>query len=34
MGRTYEELDILFDRKVPARQFKSYNVGDMAVNDH
>lgn len=24
MGRTYEELDILFDRKVPARQFKKY----------
>lgn len=26
MGRTYEELDILFDRKVPARRFKSYYV--------
>ncbi|KAF3071221.1 Maltose permease MAL31 [Daldinia childiae] len=25
-GRTYEELDILFDRKVPARQFKGYQV--------
>jgi SP family general alpha glucoside:H+ symporter-like MFS transporter len=26
MGRTFEELDILFDRKVPARQFKGYVV--------
>lgn len=26
MGRTYEELDLLFDRKVPARQFKNYDV--------
>ncbi|KAL7624244.1 hypothetical protein AAE478_005803 [Parahypoxylon ruwenzoriense] len=25
-GRTYEELDLLFDRKVPARQFKNYQV--------
>ena len=25
-GRTYEELDILFDRKVPARKFKDYDV--------
>ncbi|KAI1125737.1 sugar porter family MFS transporter [Nemania abortiva] len=25
-GRTYEELDILFDRKVPARQFKTYQI--------
>lgn len=23
-GRTYEELDILFERKVPAREFKDY----------
>lgn len=23
-GRTYEELDILFDKKVPARKFKTY----------
>ncbi|OAQ58889.1 maltose permease [Pochonia chlamydosporia 170] len=23
-GRTYEELDIMFERKIPARQFKSY----------
>lgn len=29
MGRTYEELDLLFDRKVPARQFKDY-VLDMS----
>ncbi|KAH8891572.1 sugar porter family MFS transporter [Thozetella sp. PMI_491] len=26
MGRTYEELDILFDRKVPAREFKNYVI--------
>lgn len=24
MGRTYEELDLLFDKNVPARQFKNY----------
>ncbi|ROV88418.1 hypothetical protein VSDG_09212 [Cytospora chrysosperma] len=29
MGRTYEELDILFDRRVPARKFKDYQF-DMA----
>jgi len=26
MGRTYEELDILFERKVPSRQFKGYQI--------
>ena len=25
-GRTFEELDILFDRKVPAREFKHYVI--------
>ncbi|KAK4235189.1 general substrate transporter [Achaetomium macrosporum] len=25
-GRTFEELDILFERKVPARQFKDYDL--------
>ncbi|KAI1480460.1 putative maltose permease [Daldinia eschscholtzii] len=30
-GRTYEELDILFDRKVPARQFKGYQVDVTAI---
>ncbi|KAI8625419.1 sugar porter family MFS transporter [Xylariaceae sp. FL1651] len=25
-GRTYEELDVLFDRKIPARQFKNYKI--------
>ena len=25
-GRTFEELDILFDRKVPARQFDKYDL--------
>ncbi|KAI1449641.1 putative maltose permease [Annulohypoxylon stygium] len=32
MGRTYEELDLLFDRKVPARQFKSYQVDINAIS--
>ncbi len=27
-GRTYEELDILFERKVPARKFKKYVIED------
>ncbi|KAH7102200.1 general substrate transporter [Auriculariales sp. MPI-PUGE-AT-0066] len=30
MGRTYEELDIMFDRNVPARRFKSYKIEDLA----
>ncbi|KAI0415127.1 sugar porter family MFS transporter [Xylaria grammica] len=25
-GRTYEELDVLFDRKVPTREFKGYQI--------
>jgi MFS transporter, SP family, general alpha glucoside:H+ symporter len=25
-GRTYEELDLLFDKRVPARQFKGYRL--------
>jgi hypothetical protein len=25
-GRTFEELDILFQRKIPARQFKNYDL--------
>ena len=25
-GRTYEELDVLFDRKVPARKFAGYEL--------
>lgn len=28
MGRTYDELDILFHRKVPAREFKNYKLDD------
>ena len=28
-GRTYEELDILFERKVPARKFKTYVIEDI-----
>ncbi|KAI0182068.1 putative maltose permease [Hypoxylon sp. FL1284] len=31
-GRTYEELDILFERKIPARQFKGYQVDIAAVS--
>ncbi|KAI1471491.1 putative maltose permease [Daldinia caldariorum] len=31
-GRTYEELDILFDKKVPARQFKGYQVDVTAIS--
>ncbi|KAI0900589.1 putative maltose permease [Annulohypoxylon nitens] len=31
-GRTYEELDLLFDRRVPARQFKSYQGGGAIVS--
>lgn len=27
-NRTYEELDIMFERKVPARQFKAYVIDD------
>lgn len=26
MGRTYEELDLLFDKRVPARKFKGYRL--------
>ena len=26
MGRTYEELDLLFDNNVPARKFKGYQL--------
>ncbi|ODM15731.1 hypothetical protein SI65_08965 [Aspergillus cristatus] len=29
-GRTFEELDILFERKVPSRKFKNYRI-DMAI---
>ena len=25
-GRTYEELDVMFHQKVPARKFASYSV--------
>ncbi|KAH8810666.1 general substrate transporter [Xylogone sp. PMI_703] len=27
-GRTYEELDIMFERKIPARKFKTYVIED------
>lgn len=30
--RTFEELDILFDRKVPARQFKDYRIDDAVLD--
>jgi len=29
-GRTYEELDILFERQVPARQFAEFDIADGA----
>lgn len=32
-GRTYEELDILFQRRVPAREFKSYDLLTEAAQD-
>ncbi|KAJ2903911.1 sugar porter family MFS transporter [Zalerion maritima] len=32
MGRTYEELDLLFDHKVPARNFKGCNVEGAVTN--
>ena len=32
-GRTFEELDILFERKVPARKFKDYNLLEEHDND-
>lgn len=28
IGRTYEELDLLFDRNIPARQFKNYQFDE------
>ncbi|KAI6083926.1 putative maltose permease [Hypoxylon rubiginosum] len=31
-GRTYEELDILFERRIPARQFKGYQVDAAAIS--
>lgn len=33
-GRTYEELDLLFSKNVPARQFKNYRVEGMASIDN
>lgn len=33
-GRTYEELDLLFSKNVPARQFKTYHVEGMAAIDN
>jgi len=34
MGRTYEELDILFDRKVPARMFGDYVIDSEVDGGH
>jgi SP family general alpha glucoside:H+ symporter-like MFS transporter len=31
-GRSYYEIDIMFERKIPARQFKSYVV-DMDADE-
>lgn len=33
MGRTYEELDLLFDKKIPARKFKGYVIDDVVVGE-
>jgi SP family general alpha glucoside:H+ symporter-like MFS transporter len=33
MGRTFEELDILFAHRVPAREFRKYRVDPYAEND-
>ncbi|KAK2591329.1 hypothetical protein QQS21_010982 [Conoideocrella luteorostrata] len=32
-GRTYEELDILFQRRVPARKFKKYDLVAETISD-
>lgn len=32
-NRTYEELDILFDKKVPARMFASYQIDDAIMTE-
>jgi SP family general alpha glucoside:H+ symporter-like MFS transporter len=32
-GRTFEELDILFERKVPARKFKTYVIDDLDTEE-
>ncbi len=34
VGRTYEELDILFERKVPARQFKTYQIEEEVIAEN
>jgi SP family general alpha glucoside:H+ symporter-like MFS transporter len=33
-GRTYEELDILFERRVPARAFAKYVIEDHDDESH
>jgi SP family general alpha glucoside:H+ symporter-like MFS transporter len=33
MGRTFEELDILFAHRVPAREFQEYRADPYAEND-
>jgi SP family general alpha glucoside:H+ symporter-like MFS transporter len=30
-NRTYEEIDIMFERKIPARKFESYVVSDADI---
>lgn len=30
-GRTFEEMDILFQRRVPSRKFASYNINNEEV---
>jgi SP family general alpha glucoside:H+ symporter-like MFS transporter len=32
-GRSYEELDLMFEAKLPTRKFKKYNVNAYDVGD-
>jgi SP family general alpha glucoside:H+ symporter-like MFS transporter len=32
-GRTYEELDIMFSKDIPARKFKDYQIDGVATED-
>lgn len=32
-GRTYDELDLMFEKRVPTRQFKAYNINSAILNE-
>lgn len=32
-GRTYEELDLLFSKNLPARKFRNYRVDGVTATD-